>query len=115
LYGLPAAAVGTVDDVNTSGPRVTFIVRLALVAVFAGLLLSVTCTVNGKEPAVVGEPNKMPFALSEIPGGNEPLATVHVRFPTPPCSRRSCVYGWFCRAFGKTEVVTVMLAGATRG
>ena len=49
----------------------TLMVKVA-VAVLAGLLLSVTCTVNVKEPDAVGFPDKIPLVPNVMPGGRVP-------------------------------------------
>jgi hypothetical protein len=59
MYGLPATAVGTVGDVNTSGEVVTVSIRL-LCADLAGMLPSVNVNVSGNEPPTVGVPVRMP-------------------------------------------------------
>ena len=45
----------------------------------AGVLLSVTVTVIGKEPLAVGVPLMMPeFVENVMPAGSEPLVIAHV-------------------------------------
>jgi hypothetical protein len=90
LYGLPAPALGIVLDLKASVPSETLIVKLPLVAVLAGLLLSVTCTVNVNEPVVVGVPDRIPFVPKVIPDGRAPEAKAHVNVPNPPCCSSSC-------------------------
>jgi hypothetical protein len=47
-----------------------------LVAVFAGMLVSVACTVKLEVPAVIGVPAMTPLvALNVRPGGSKPLTT----------------------------------------
>src|SRR5260370_6765191 len=90
LYGLPAIAVGSACGAKTSRELLTVKLNVAVV-VFAGALLSTSCTVNKEVHATVVVPLKIPLALSVMPGGSEPPVSVHVSEPTPPCSRRICV------------------------
>ena len=50
------------------------------------MLLSVTCTVKGEAPAVVGVPESKPEELRFRPVGRVPLVRTHMRAPTPPFS-----------------------------
>src|SRR5712692_5298980 len=106
MYGLPTTAVGTVDDVKTSGVLATVNVKL-LLAVLAGVLLSVNVTAIGKEPTTVGVPLSTPWLLKLIPVGSEPVSD-QVKLPTPPCCRRICVYGCPVEAFA-SEVVVIAI------
>ena len=90
LYRLPAIAVGSACGAKISRELLTVKLNVAVI-VFAGALLSRSCTVNRKFPATVGMPSKMPFVLNVMPGGREPPVNVQVNEPTPPCSRRICV------------------------
>ena len=114
---MPANAVGIVEEVNTSRPAVT--VRVSwVVAVFGGLLPSVTVMVSrdiNAPPAVlgtkvVGVPLRTPWLLKVIPAGSDPLS-VHVKLPTPPRSRRICVYG--CPVDAPDSEVVVIAIGAS--
>jgi hypothetical protein len=87
------SAVGKVCGEKTSVAAGAETARLSVVvvAVFAGVALSTTVTANVNVPVAVGVPVKTPAGLNVRPEGNAPLAKVQVRFPTPPCSRKSCV------------------------
>src|SRR5260370_17112975 len=91
MYGWPTTAVGTVDDVKTSGVLATVKVKLVL-ADLAGVLLSVTVNASGNEPATVGVPLSTPWLVKVMPAGSAPVS-LHVKLPTPPCSSKICVYG----------------------
>jgi len=109
MYGLPTTAVGTVGDVKTSDALATINVKLLLVDL-AGVLLSVTVMISGKEPATVGVPLRTPWLLKLMPAGSDPLS-VHVKLPTPPRSRRICVYG--CPVDAPVREVVVIAIGAS--
>src|SRR5215470_13499212 len=79
LYATPEKAVCNCVPTNwncglTTKPYV-------IAAVFAGVLLSVTCTVKVKAPNCVGVPDKSPLVLSVRPVGNgfDPETSVQVR------------------------------------
>ncbi len=88
---LPPVAADTVAAVGLmvstgAAPGFTTMPQ-ASVAVFVAL--SVTCSVNAYEPAVVGVPEIDPAGLIVRPGGNVPLARLHVYGGTPPVADRS--------------------------
>jgi hypothetical protein len=93
VYAALVRAVGKVCGARTSVVAGAETVRLSVpvVALFAGLALSTTVTANVNVPKAVGVPVRIPALLNVRPGGSAPLATLHVRLPTPPNSRKSCV------------------------
>ncbi len=109
MYGLPTTAVGTVDDVKTSGVLATVKVKLVL-ADLAGVLLSVTVNASGNEPATVGVPLSTPWLVKVMPAGSAPVS-LHVKLPTPPCSSKICVYG--CPVDAPASEVVVIAIGAS--
>src|SRR5208282_1802686 len=87
LSGPPSTSPGIAvvgQIVTTSGGDAT--ARLsALVALWTGLLASLTCTVKLKTPAPVGDPVITPSpALSIRPEGRDPLATDQLYGKVPP-------------------------------
>jgi hypothetical protein len=64
------------DAMDTEGCGVRTRMERFLDVVFA--TASLTCTVNGKDPATEGVPEIVPALLSERPFGREPLRTLHV-------------------------------------
>jgi hypothetical protein len=56
----------------------------ALVAVWFGLLESVTCTVKAKVPVAEGVPEIAPLLLSDRPPGSAPVLIDHAYGVAPP-------------------------------
>ncbi len=90
VYALPVNAVGRIWGARVNCEE-TDSVKVPLVVLFWGLLLSTRWTVNVNAPPPVGVPIKTPPVESVMPGGKVPVASVHVSGPTPPCSRRISV------------------------
>src|SRR6202453_1953180 len=70
-YPAPTVAPGSTDVVTDSGAST--VIDNGCVAVIAGLLESVTCTVKADLPAAVGVPEITPVeAFSDSPAGSDP-------------------------------------------
>jgi hypothetical protein len=71
------------------------------------LIVSVTSTVNGKFPEVVGIPESRPFPVRFRPPGGTPLVTLHVYGPVPPVAVNVAEYGIPTESLGSAVVVVV--------
>jgi hypothetical protein len=68
--------------------------------------------VKSNVPALVGEPEMVPFAFSITPCGNVPADVVHVYGGVPPVAARVPVYAWPTVPAGSAFVEIVGAAGA---
>ena len=85
LYGVPwIPAGGVCPGVSTGGPGVLIVTVKACEPLAGGCALSVTVTVNVKEPAAVGVPVSDPSAPSMRPPGKAPEVIAHVNGGEPP-------------------------------
>jgi hypothetical protein len=78
--------VGSVLVVVMLSPVEIVMLSACVVTCAVGIVLSVTLTVNGKVPALVGLPEITPALLRLSPPGRVPLVTIHVYGVWPFCA-----------------------------